>query len=190
MTSHFAWPARRSVSVVGLVLAAIIITVIPNAAAAQTEQNKTRLSFEINTVHEILTGKPLETPEVKIDPNIAVLQNYLEQKGSPLAPLAQHILKHDNWKLAVAIANGESTLCKRQMYNNCWGIGGAWNLRRYGSLADGFTDVNRLLTDKYVSLGADTPKEIVRKYVGNYSPTWIAAVSQTVAQLDQLPLQE
>ena len=79
-------------------------------------------------------------------------------------------------------------MCKRQMYNNCWGVGGAWNLRRYESFIDGFSDVDRFLGEMYIAKGADTPEKIVRKYVGNPSPSWVRAVNQVLAQLDQLPL--
>ncbi len=179
MTSRYA--------VIGLLV--ILPTMLsPHLASAQTSE-QIRLGFEINTIANLLQPTDNQSKAEVVDPNIAILQDYLSKKGSPLAPYAEHILKHENWKLVLAISNGESTMCKRQMYNNCWGVGGAWNLRRYASFADGFTDVNRLLTDKYVAYGADTPKEIARKYVGSYSPTWVRAVSQTLAQLNQLPLQ-
>src|SRR6185369_17106845 len=90
----------------------------------------------------------VEIPEA-VDPitiNAPILQDYLEAKGSPLAPYAADILKNENWKLVLAISNGESTLCKHQIYNNCWGVGGAWNMRHYASFAEGFADVNRFLT--------------------------------------------
>lgn len=189
MTRSFVLLVRRSLSVGGIALLALMTTVmVPNMATAST--NKTQV-FEIQNVHEYLTNATAqqETPAVpETDPNIAILQSYLEQKGSPLAPYAEHILQQENWKLVLAISNGESTMCKRQLYNNCWGVGGAWNLRRYASFAEGFSDVNRLITEKYVAEGKDTPAKIARKYVGNYSPNWVKAVSQVLTQLDQLPL--
>jgi hypothetical protein len=181
--------------VLAVLMTAIVITVVPQAASAQTNN---QLGLEIKTLDNVslsdlapifITDKTDETPaEPEVDPNIAILQNYLEKKGSPLAPYAEHILKHENWKLVLAISNGESTMCKKQLYNNCWGVGGAWNLKRYTSFADGFTDVDRLITTKYVAQGLTTPDKIVRKYVGNPSASWVRAVSQTLNQLNQLPL--
>lgn len=172
---------------------------IPVSASVQTDTKP--LVLEIKNIPQIpdvqtiqnFTNRNNQLPQetITIDPatiNAPILQNYLEQKGSPLAPSAAELLKNDNWKLVLAIANGESTLCKRQLYNNCWGVGGAWNLRRYASFADGFADVDRLLATKYIPIGKDTPKKIVRKYVGAESPTWVYAVNQTLAELNNLPL--
>lgn len=161
----------------------------PQMAVAQTDTKPLVLEIK-NLLNNLNLTNRTDKPPV-IDPiiiNTAVLQDYLNQKGSPLAAYAQDILQHENWKLVLAISNGESTMCKRQMYNNCWGVGGAWNLRRYKSFSEGFADVNRLLGEKYIPMGADTPKKIVRKYVGNYSPTWVAAVTQVLNQIDSLPL--
>jgi len=180
-----------------LLLITLLLAVFPSLASAQTV-TKT-LALEIKNVPKIpdvatiqSMSNPDQTPDsAPVDPitvNAPILQQYLAQKGSPLAPFAAEILQNDNWKLVLAISNGESTMCKHQLYNNCWGVGGAWNLKRYESFAKGFADVDQLLANKYIPSGADTPKEIVRKYVGNYSPTWVSAVSQTLAQLDQLPL--
>jgi hypothetical protein len=182
-----------------LLLIALTTTAIPSVASAQIV-TKT-LNLEIKNIPAIPSVATIQnfnnnssdqkTEKIKIDPitiNAPILQDYLNSKGSPLAPYSEDILKHENWKLVLAISNGESTMCKRQLYNNCWGVGGAWNLRRYDSFSDGFDDVNRLITDKYVAQGGDTPEKIVRKYVGHASPNWVAAVNQTLTQLDQLPL--
>lgn len=196
MTSRFE---RLSVIQQILIIGSLAVLpniLLPHLALADTT-NQTRLVFEINnfkipTISEI-NGMNSNTPDEvvvpEIDPDIAILQEYLTNKGSPLAPYAEYILKHENWKLVLAISNGESTLCKHQMYNNCWGVGGAWNLRRYASFQDAITDVDHLLAEKYVAMGKDTPVKIVRKYVGSYSPTWVLAVNQTLAQLNSLPLQ-
>ena len=177
-------------------LAVLIPAFLPGSAAAQTETKPLVLEIksvpkipDVNTIQNLANNN--SNDQQQVDPitiNAPILQDYLTQKGSPLAPYAQDILQNENWKLVLAISNGESTLCKHQMYNNCWGVGGAWNLRRYKSFSEGFADVNQLLGTKYIPTGADTPKEIVRKYVGNYSPTWVAAVNKTLSDLDQLPL--
>ena len=197
MTSRFA-----RLPVTYQIIAVAILAYLPNllfpfSAAAQTEQNQTSLVFEIKnlpTIPDLDTiqnftnpqPQPIVIPQPVVDPNIVALQDYLQKKGSPLAEHAETILQQQNWKLIIAIANGESTLCKHQMYNNCWGIGGAWNLRRYNSLEDGISDVDQLLTNRYADLDMTKPKNLVHRYVGSYSPTWVAAVSQTLDQLNQL----
>jgi hypothetical protein len=172
---------------------------IPASASAQTDTKPLVLEIksipnipDVQTIHNFTKNRQQPQETIITDPitiNTPILQDYLEQKGSPLASSAAELLKNDNWKLVLAISNGESTMCKRQMYNNCWGVGGAWNLRRYASFADGFADVDRLLASKYIPSGKDTPVKIVRKYVGSYSPNWVLAVNQTLAELDKLPLQ-
>ncbi len=189
MTSRFARLGLRT-KIVSVAILAILPMVVPSVAAAQTD-TKTPISFEINSVHKFLTGKSdviAGPPAPVIDPNVAILEDYLTKKNSPLAPYAENILQYEHWKLVLAISNGESTMCKHQRFNNCWGVGGAWNLRRYESFIAGFSDVNRFLGEMYIAKGADTPQEIVRKYVGSYSPNWVVAVSQALTQIDQLPL--
>jgi len=187
-------------------LSSLVLFLFPIKVDAQV-QNKTRLVFEIKNfptiaipdipqVNDVPALAQATEPAIEeqpavpvVDPRIEILRNYLESKNSPLAPSAEHILKHQNWKLVLAISNGESTMCKRQMYNNCWGVGGAWNLKRYKSLEEAFTDVNRLLTEKYVARGADAPAKIVNRYVGHPNANWVLAVNQVLNQLNQLPLE-
>lgn len=170
---------------------------IPASASAQTDTKPLVLEIknipkipDVKTIQNFSNNQP--SPQAaSVDPitiNAPILQDYLAQKGSPLAPFASDILQNDNWKLVLAISNGESTMCKHQMYNNCWGVGGAWNLRRYASFSAGFADVDQLLANKYLLTSTGSPKEIVRKYVGSYSPSWVYAVNQTLAELNQLPL--
>ena len=198
MTSRFDRLSLRNKVIAIAILVSVPSFLFSTQVAAQTDTKPLVLEIKnipnIPDVHTInnFTNPPVnQTDLLQIDPlqqNTAILQDYLSQKGSPLAPYASEILQNENWKLVLAISNGESTMCKRQMYNNCWGVGGAWNLRRYKSFSEGFADVDRLLGEKYIPTGRDTPTEIVRKYVGNYSPTWVRAVNQTLDQLNQLAL--
>lgn len=192
-----------------VVLASIPALIIPDNASASTEssdlnlvksENKPRLVFEIKNFRTITipTIDINSDKEVKIDtettstepienPNIIILQNYLKSKNSPLADYADHILKHQNWKLVVAISNGESGLCKRQLANNCWGITRSKGLERYESFAQAITDADYVI-NKYVSRGADTPEEMLMRYVGWNNQNWVRAANQILAQIDQLPL--
>jgi hypothetical protein len=191
-------------------LAGMLLILFPVNASASTA-NKTRLVFEIKNLQNISTlniptyqqlaaygtnGSAAEetvTEEVeKIDPaivNAQVLRTYLAKKNSPLADYSETLLAQENWKLVLAISNGESTMCKRQRNYNCWGIGGAWNLRQYSSFEEGIVDVNRILTDKYVARGLDSPEKIVNRYVGHPNSNWVVAVNQILNQLNSLPLE-
>lgn len=111
------------------------------------------------------------------------LQQYLAAQNSPLADHVDAISEQSQWKLIIAIARAESSFCKHQVSNNCWGIGGAWNMKHYKNLDDAIADVNRILEQHYIQAGLDTTKEIERKYVGYPSKTWEAAVNQELANL-------
>jgi hypothetical protein len=56
-------------------------------------------------------------------------------------------------------------------------------MKHYASYDAAFADVNRILEQHYVAAGMDTPKTMVKKWVGHDSPTWEAAVQQ---ELDAL----
>ncbi len=184
------------------VLIAASAVLIPLSANAQVSNQK-QIVFEIKNLSTITiplnyqdvleennsSPEELEALQEQIfQSNVATLQAYLTQKGSPLANYSDVLLKQDNWKLIIAISNGESTMCKHYAYNNCWGIGGAWNLKRYKDLGEGITDVNRILTTKYVADGLDTPEEMVRRYVGHPNTNWVLAANKILAEVNQLPL--
>jgi hypothetical protein len=52
---------------------------------------------------------------------------YLRTYNSPLVDHAEAIVKTANWKKIVALANAESSLCRKYpiQTNNCWGVGGS-----------------------------------------------------------------
>jgi hypothetical protein len=185
---------------VPIVLLAVVVTVFPHAASAQTvTQNKTSLVFEIKNIENLIPFITLTPDEQKVadennkqaidSTNSEILRAYLESKNSPLSQISDHILQQDNWKLVLAISNGESTLCQHQRNYNCWGIGGAWDLKHYDSYVSAFSDVSHIITDKYIANGADTPTKIVNRYVGHPNTSWVLAVNKTLNDLNSLPLQ-
>lgn len=202
MTSRFERLSILDRSFITMLVIAVSSVLVPISAHAQTS-NTSPLVFEIKTLPKITiptnytvfaTTDSIDTPtdnsQEIFDQNVAVLQDYLASKGSPLADHADTLLQQDNWKLVVAISNGESTMCKHYAYNNCWGIGGAWNLKRYKTLDDAIVDVNRIITTKYVADGLDTPQEMVRRYVGHTNSNWVYANNKILKELDALPLQD
>jgi hypothetical protein len=206
MTSRSLWLGTKS-WIILFSLSVAVPAIVPFVASAQTE-NKTRLVFEIKNLSTITIPDNITIPrldvlhdgkdneqknievaeEQKVDNKAQILQDYLAKRGSPLADYADHLLKQENWKLVIAISNGESGLCKHQLAYNCWGITRSRGLERYESFAEGITDANAVI-DKYVSRGADTPEEMVRRYVAWNNRNWVRAVNQTLNQLEQLPLE-
>ncbi len=77
------------------------------------------------------------------------LKVYLDAQRSPLAEHADVLVSVKNWKKIVALANAESTLCRKYPIPtaNCWGVGGS-NLWDFGnSLADGILGMNKFLNN-------------------------------------------
>ncbi len=111
------------------------------------------------------------------------LEKYLKSKNSVLSEHVEALSEQSQWKLIIAISRAESSFCKRHLNNNCWGIGGAWNLKKYKNYDEAVADVNRILETYYINAGLNTPEKIVKKYVGHQSDNWEYAVQQ---ELDNL----
>jgi hypothetical protein len=77
------------------------------------------------------------------------VKNYLIANKSPLAEHADVLVSTKNWKKIVALANAESTLCRKYPIStaNCWGVGGS-NLWDFGNgLSDGILGMNKFLSN-------------------------------------------
>lgn len=114
------------------------------------------------------------------------LQAYLSSKKSVLANHVDTLSLQSQWKLIVGISRAESSFCKRHAGNNCWGIGGAWNLKKYQTYDEAIIDVNRILESFYVGYGLNTPKKMVNKWVGNPSDNWVSAVQDELNAMKHL----
>jgi hypothetical protein len=117
----------------------------------------------------------------------AFLTTYLESKHSPLAAHVDALSEQTQWKLIIAISNSESSYCKRNELNNCWGIGGAWNLKAYNNYDQAIADVNRLLEKKYIAAGLTSPDKIESKWVGYSDQNWQTAANQVMDDLKNAP---
>lgn len=128
-------------------------------------------------------------PEEKIDApdpltqRKAFLTTYLKSKNSPLAAHVDALSEQTQWKLIIAISNSESSYCKRNELNNCWGIGGAWNLKAYDNYDQAIADVNRLLEQKYIAAGLTSPDQIEGKWVGYSDQNWEEAANEVMNDL-------
>ena len=116
------------------------------------------------------------------------LKQYLTVKGSPLADHVSAISGQSQWKLIVAIAQAESSSCKKypEHTSNCWGVGGASNLMQFPNLDAAIAHVNQLLETKYVSQGLDSPGKLVKKWVGHSNNQWEQAVQQVLNSLQNV----
>ena len=80
------------------------------------------------------------------------LKAYLQSKHSVLADHVDVLSEQTQWKLIIAISRAESSYCKKNSVNNCWGIGGAWNLKKYSNYDQAISDVNRILEQHYIQV--------------------------------------
>lgn len=171
------------------------LSVIPsteNAISQQTPKlnvitQPNGISLAVNILND-----PIQTyeQEANVPNNILerrkFLEKYLRSKNSVLADHVETLADQSQWRLIVGISRAESSFCKRHAGNNCWGIGGAWNLKKYKNYDEAIIDVNRILESFYVGYGLNTPKKIVNKWVGNPSDNWVSAVQDELNVLKHL----
>jgi len=86
---------------------------------------------------------------IRLQKLTAQVRTYLEQRNSPLAEYAHVLVTLRNWKKITALANAESTLCRRYPTHlaNCWGVGGAdlWDMG--DNLGEGVVSMNHFLNN-------------------------------------------
>ncbi len=183
--SNTETPSTASVSSAPLADASIRTNPASPSGLAVTEDPNT-LAFSPVVITD---PNAIYLPEEKMDvpdpltQRKAFLKTYLESKHSVLASHVDALSEQTQWKLIIAISNSESSYCKHNMVNNCWGIGGAWNLKAYDNYDQAIADVNRLLEQKYVAAGLDSPDKIEQKWVGHPNDNWETAANQVMDDL-------
>jgi hypothetical protein len=130
------------------------------------------------------------TDEMQQELNRKVTE-YLKAKGSPLADYVPTLLAQNNWEKILAIANAESSLCKRypKASANCWGIGGEklWDLGN--NLGEGIVAANSFLNNyprgskKYRDM---TVEEMNGLYKQPYGKHWSDNNNKVLAELKQI----
>lgn len=140
---------------------------------------------------DVITIEPITEPEfeepleVMRAPLNVDVREYLESKGSPLAPHTETLLKQEHWKLIIAISAIESSYCKRQLGYNCWGItdsSGAY--KSYGSFDEAIIDANGLITRWQARGRWLTVEDMNCHYVVPCNPTWVSVVNTVLSTLE------
>jgi hypothetical protein len=101
-------------------------------------------TFAYNTKNESVRMEAFKRGQLTVK-----VKTYLTANRSPLAEYADVLVSTKNWKKIVALANAESTLCRKYPTTtaNCWGVGGS-NLWDFGnSLSDGILGMNKFLNN-------------------------------------------
>lgn len=151
-----------------LILVSFVTTLMPHESYATPDQNDQPdqspvLVFDLSDLgfNDYLDMRSLELNDLNYQEQIrqqaikrknltAKVRAYLEKQGSPLAEYAAVLIILRNWKTIVALANAESSMCRKYPADtaNCWGVGGA-NLWDMGNnLGEGLIAMNHFL-NKY-----------------------------------------
>lgn len=124
----------------------------------------------------------------KPDPRTEQLAAFLANYDSPLVPFAANFIDSADryqldWRLVPAITGVESTFGKRIPFASYNAYGWANGAYRFGSWEESIEHVSRVLKEKYVDRGLDTPAKISPVYAPP-SPTWGAKVAHFMAKID------
>ena len=112
------------------------------------------------------------------------IREFLESKNSPLAPETEVLLQQKHWKLLIAISAIESQYCKRQLGNNCWGIGGDSAYRHYGSVKEAIIDANDLIEHWQEKGRWLTVEDMNCHYVQPCNQNWVNVVNKVLLELE------
>lgn len=113
------------------------------------------------------------------------VRGFLESKSSPLAQETEFLMAQKHWKLLIAISAIESQYCKRQLGNNCWGIGGDSDYRRYSSIRAATQDANDLIDYWQQKERWLTVEDMNCHYVQPCNPNWVKVVNKVLSELNE-----
>jgi hypothetical protein len=180
-------------------LVAVMSLVFPHPALASSIEREAPLVFEIeNPTYLAIKFQNLPLAEsipeeIRLwknhpeDNRVQILEDYLISRNAPIAPYASTLLKNEHYRLILGISFAESNFCKHQIKPyNCWGIGGG-RPETYADYDAAFTRANDLI-QKYHDRGMTTPKLMRNSWVGWQNESWIRAVNQILADLDEIGL--
>lgn len=130
-----------------------------------------------------------------IDNRTQILEGFLKEYDSPLAPYAADFIKYADeynldWRLVASIAGLESTFGKQIPYNSYngwgWGIYGD-NMIRFNSWSEGIQTISAGIRTRYLKEGQySDPYVIGPTYAA--SPTWAVRVTYFMNRMEQYRL--
>jgi hypothetical protein len=133
---------------------------------------------------------------------IANIDSFLAGVKSPMAGFADYMvcLARRNGiglTLSLGVAHAETNFATDPNMgpqdlsgHNAWGYGhppGAMHGYLFASWPDGINSVTEHLANAYVYQGLTTVEEVCPKWVGQYSQSWVNAVSATIVQFGGSP---
>ncbi len=141
-------------------------------------------------------SKPSAKLEAKVkqeipDNRAKILESYLNQTKSPLAPYAKDFVKSADkynldWKLVAAISGLESSFGQHIPYNSYngwgWGVYGD-NVIRFKSWDEGIEVISKGLRERYLRERMESDPYIIGPTYAS-SPTWAQRVSFFMASIE------
>ena len=121
------------------------------------------------------------------------IRQFLARYGSPIEPYAADFVKaadqyHLDYRLVVAIAMKESTLCQKIPHNsyNCWGFGVYGDqVIRFADYKEGIYTVSKALGTRYKEKhGLVEPEQIMTMYTPSSDGSWARGVRFVMGQLE------
>ncbi len=131
--------------------------------------------------NDIIIDKQIPIPQ---EPQLNILiRGFLASKKSPLASETDFLLQQKHWKLLIAISAIESQYCKRQLGNNCFGLGGDYAYRQYSSYRASIIDANDLIESWQRKGKWLTVESMNCSWVVPCNPNWVKVVNQILNDL-------
>lgn len=123
------------------------------------------------------------------------LRQYLQSKGSPLAPFTDRLLESEYWSTIIGICTIEQYSCSRLPGGDNWNLWGLMRagggLQRFETAAGGIQAIDSFLS-KAESRGRTTIESfrgwycVNRNYPGNVCPNWEPTVLKVKNELEAL----
>lgn len=168
----------------------ILVLVIYNTRAANNavaSGGKTVAYAALPTSQNILSAE-IESDDGRTEQ----IRQFLATYGSPLEPNAPDLVAAADefgldYRLVVAIAMKESTLCKKIPNNsyNCWGFGIYGDkITRFKDYKEGIYTVTKALATRYKGRGLVTPEQIMTMYTPSSDGSWARGVRHVMGQLE------
>lgn len=116
---------------------------------------------------------------------VDLVRSFLQDKNSPLATEAEFLVMQEHWRLLIAISAIESQYCNRQLYFNCWGVGGDSAYRKYSSFRASIQDANDLITYWQTQGRWKTTLDMNCHYVVPCNDNWVRVVDSVLLELSE-----